>query len=264
MNTFNDENRIIEYFQSGVKNESVYFPSQTKGAVHAFESIHLESNWIKWTDSSGKAEIPPDFYCDELQLMMEVMRVDDHSYKNRKGKLVNPTLARESKMLKELKDSGILDIVPNARNIFINSKTDLPTNEDHNYIFYLKNFERVIGNHSKNVKAYRKNHPNKKLIFFIMDESSAYLQAESIICAKKERIAGEVFEGAPHYFWEDSDFVQLIKNSDADYVFWYAPYKLIRTIDGMVHLPQVCIYDINALEMETEKYDVNLMMSSEI
>jgi hypothetical protein len=34
--------------------------------------------------------------------MMDVMRVDDHSFENKKGKLVNPTNSRESEIQAEL------------------------------------------------------------------------------------------------------------------------------------------------------------------
>ena len=39
--------------------------------------------------------------------MMDVMRVDDHAFVNEKGKVINPTNAKESRLRKELKQSGI-------------------------------------------------------------------------------------------------------------------------------------------------------------
>lgn len=44
--------------------------------------------------------MPPDYYSDDLKLMMDVMRIDDHSHKNKKGKKVNHTYAWESQMEK--------------------------------------------------------------------------------------------------------------------------------------------------------------------
>ena len=40
----------------------------------------------KWINSSGKNDPPPDFYNDKKKLMMDVMRIDDHAYINKKGK----------------------------------------------------------------------------------------------------------------------------------------------------------------------------------
>ena len=95
MNYFDKENKIIEWFQN-VEPSSVYFPIETNELVSVFESIHDEEKWKCWINNSRKSDPPPDFYCNELRLMMDVMRVDDHAYKNKKGKLINPTNALES------------------------------------------------------------------------------------------------------------------------------------------------------------------------
>jgi hypothetical protein len=264
MNMFNDENKIIEYFQTDVSNSSVYFPVQTESAIKSFEAVHIEANWSKWTDSSSKTAPPPDFFCDEMRLMMEVMRVDDHSFENKNGKIVNPALSHESEMHKELQDSGILEVFPNVTNVISNGLTELPTKEDHNYGFYKKNFKRVISGHGGKLATYNANHPTFKLMFFVLDESSAYLQSDSEDIANGEILAGSQIEGHLHSFWADSYFVQIIRQSSADYVIWYAPYKLINTDDGMLSLPKACVYDVKALDMKTIEYNENLMVSSEI
>ena len=66
--------------------------------------------------------------------MMDVMRVDDHGFRNKKGKTVNPTRMRESELARELRDKGILDAFPNAK-LMMTVDTKLPTHKDHNYIF---------------------------------------------------------------------------------------------------------------------------------
>lgn len=67
--------------------------------------------------------------------MMDIMRVDDHGHLGRNGKsIINPTLQRESEVMRELKQNGILDMFPNAQPHLI-VDTKLPTDEDHNYIF---------------------------------------------------------------------------------------------------------------------------------
>lgn len=81
--------------------------------------------------------------------------MDDHSYKNKKGKVVNPTNIRIRNVEKEIVQSGVMDMLPNA-NLMINAVTDLPTNKDHNYSFYYKNFIRTVRHHIERIPLYRK------------------------------------------------------------------------------------------------------------
>ena len=136
MNYFDDESIIIEHFQE-IECSSVFFPEVTKDAIHYFKSIHDKVKWGKWVNSSGKSDPPPDFYSDEFKCMMDVMRIDDHSFKNKKGKLINPTNRNESSIQIELSKSGLLDMFPNAR-LIVNPDTKLSTQENHNYVFYKK------------------------------------------------------------------------------------------------------------------------------
>ena len=87
---------------------------------------------------------PPDFYNDKLKLMMDVMRIDDHAFESKNGKIVNPTNQRESVIQKQIRKSGLLDSFPNVKNVIVTAVTDLTTDEDHNYKFYYSNFERVL------------------------------------------------------------------------------------------------------------------------
>jgi hypothetical protein len=157
--SFDDENRIIEHFQDVVNNSVVFFPQETEAAIQAFVSIHDKQNWAKWKDSSGKDDPPPDFFSNETGFMMEVMRVDDHAYENKKGRVINPTLARETQLRKEIANRGILAPFPNHKYIYINADTRLPTDQDHNYVFYKENFVRTVKNHASKVTLYRQNHP---------------------------------------------------------------------------------------------------------
>lgn len=45
----------------------------------------------------------------------------------------------------------------------------------HNYRAYLSNFQRICQKHLNSVEAYRKNYPNKKLGFLIVDDSTFYI-----------------------------------------------------------------------------------------
>ena len=205
MNFFDDENKIIEWLQS-VECSSVCFPVLNEEIVSVFESIHNEEQLKLWKNSSGKSDPPPDFYCDELKLMMDVMRVDDHAYKNKKGKIVNPTNAKESAMQNELRQSGILDRFPNVKDIICNAMTDLPTGQDHNYKFYNNNFIRTVEEHKRKIELYKQNHPGFKSIFFILDESSAYFEAEQ---RRDEIIFEAPIKGYPHLWLLDQAFTNV-------------------------------------------------------
>lgn len=262
MNFFDDETNIISMFQN-VDCSSVYFPIQNNEVTNLFELIHDEVKWKKWINSSGKNDPPPDFFCDEFKYMMDVMRVDDHSRKNNKGKLFNPTLKNESKIIKELELSGIYDTFPNA-NLIVNSNTNLPTYEDHNYKLYKKNFTRIIEKHKQSIKLYKKNHIGYKVIFFILDESSAYFQANEK-CNITEKIPNNsIISGKPHLFFQDKSFLKVVLNTEIDYLIWYAPFKLIRTKYKPVELPEVCIFDLSLSNTQLIEYADDFMMSAEI
>jgi len=263
MNYFDDEYKIIEYFQE-VDCSSVFFPSQSDAAIHIFESVHDIANWKKWVNSSGKSDPPPDFYCEDYHYMMDVMRVDDHSFKNRKGKLVNPVNMRESKIQTELLEKGIPELFPNVNGIIVNAITDLPTQEDHNYRFYKKNFIRAVEQHKHKINLYRANHPDYKLIFFVLDESSGYIQTATPDMAKKKHLEpGERCSGFPHFHFFDEDFLNPVIESDIDFLIWFTPFKYIWAETGLIDLPHVCVYDIKSIKIETTKYDENLMISYE-
>lgn len=259
MNYFDNENRIIERLQR-VDSSSVYFPVEKEELVVIFEAIHSEKQWKRWKDSSGKSDPPPDFYCEDLKLMMDVMRVDDHAFINDKGKVDNPTNARESAIQKELKASGILDGFPNIDSVFVNAITDLPTEQDHNYKFYKDNFIRTVEEHKRKIGLYKQNHPGFKTIFFIFDESSAYVEAEQ---KPKDIYKGMPITGRLHYWFFDKAFLQRFMNSDIDYVIWFTPFKYMKS-DCNIVLPKVVFYDTQQKIEEEKDYINDKMVSSEI
>lgn len=260
MNLFDDERKIIEGFQR-IQDEKVCFPSVNDDVEEIYRSVHEASCWKNWIYSAGKSDPPPDFYNEKSCLMMDVMRVDDHAFLNEKGKVINPTNAGESQLRKELENSGILELFPNLETVFVNAKTMLPTKEDHNYTFYIDNFKRVIGEHSKKVDLYKKNHPGFKTIFFVMDESSAYFSS------REEDVnpeAGKMIKGNPHLFFLDKAFIDSIRQAPIDYLIWYVPFKLLKTDRGRFNLPRAVIYDIGRLDFEEINYDAPYMVSTEI
>ncbi|MCR5599356.1 MAG: hypothetical protein K6G33_01240 [Ruminococcus sp.] len=253
---------IIEHLQK-CTNPEICFPVESSEAIEVLEMIHSKYNWNKWIDSSGKSDPPPDFYSDEYRMMIDVMRVNDTERKGKKGKLHNPTIMRERKLYRELKDKGSIKSYPKAK-IFINADTGLSTYEDHNYVFYKKNFARVINKHIANIPLYKKNHPNYKTIFIVYDESTGYLKLEEDISPKTQFYEGQEVLCFPHLFFVDKAFLDSFYNKGIDYLFWFTPYKLIQIKNEPLVLPRLTIYDLSKTIPDTIEYDENKMASSEV
>lgn len=192
------------------------------------------------------------------------MRIDDHAHIDKDGKVKNPTNAMESKLYKELKGSGIKERFPNA-DIYINAKTDLPTELDHNYTYYQSNFERVVSGHIKKIPLYQSNHPGYKTIFFVIDESSAYGQAVSERPDINHVKNGDFTEAQMHYFFLDKNFVSVFAGTSVDYLIWFAPFKLFNSTEGIVQLPKAVIYDCKKIQIsDMIKYNCDKMVSTEL
>lgn len=249
------EINLINSFQNLESDEILLLPEdeEVKEILHY---IYDAKKWEEWIDSSSKDAPPPDFYSDKYKLMMEVMRVDDHGYK-KKGKIINPTYEKEHLIEKELSENGILDMFPNAT-LNIIADTKLPTEEDHNYDYYLDNFKRTVENHIRKIHKYRNNHIGYKLIFFVYDESSAYFEA--LGDCKDSNI---VKRGKPHFFMLDEAFLDVFYWAKIDYLIWYAPYKKFYSIDSEITLPKACVYRIGEPLPKEYIYDKKKMMSVE-
>ncbi len=227
------------------------------------KTILDNKKWKLWTPSNGKNDPPPDFYCDKYQLMMEVMRVDDHTFK-KNGHYRNPTNEAESRIYNELKAKGIVNGV-NGNMVIVSAKSGLPTEQDHNYNWYLANFERVIEKHNKKMDLYKQNHPGYKCIFFIVDESSSYLVAQNKDEIPDRIIPGEPFCGKPHIHFLDDNFISCLSKTKADFIIWYSPYKHINFANILIpQLPKTYVYETAKLKkLRTIKYDIELIFQSE-
>ena len=215
--------------------------------------ISIINNCEDWIDSSGKDQPPPDFYNEKEKVMMEVMRVDDHGYRKH-GKTVNPTYRKENEIRKELEEKGFDKLFPNAK-LIANVNSGLPTKEDHNYKYYYNNFKRTIEKHRDNINNYRENHKNYKLIFFVYDESSAYIDAES---TNEISVYGRL-----HLYFFDKRFVECFKNEDIDYLVWMTPYKRYQYAPEKIQPPKAIVYDLKNVNCNLIEYDEKRMVSSE-
>lgn len=136
------EANLIKDFQD-LGTGSICLFSESADVEQIVSSILDLDIWKGWIDASSKDNVPPpDFYNDDLGLMMEVMRIDDHGFK-KKGKVVNLTYDREHQIERELRDAGILDMFPNAE-LVINADSGLPTEQDHNFKYYFDNFRERL------------------------------------------------------------------------------------------------------------------------
>ncbi len=262
MDIFDNEIEIIRAFQDVAPSSVMFAPECTPESEALYFSIKDAAQWAQWHDSSGKVDPPPDFYSNDHGYMMDVMRVDDHGFRNKKGKTVNPARMRESELARELRDKGILDAFPNAK-LVMTVDTKLPTHEDHNYNFYRNNFVRTVEAHKKKIPNYKANHPSLKTVFLIFDESSQYMEVPHKI---NNPLVGTSVMARPHFWWADENFISVFVNSDIDYVIWFTPYKHCEIYDqhgNPITMPIITMIDTKQ-RIDAHKYDKDLMESVEI
>lgn len=262
MDIFDNELEIIDLFRKTKSSEVLLLPENDASAEKIYLSIIKK--WEKWTNSSGKSDPPPDFYSNELGLMMDIMRVDDHGHIGNNGKsIINPTRQRESEVMRELKEKGVFDMVPNAKPYLI-VDTKLPTDEDHNYIFYRDNFNRTVGAHIKKIANYRSNHLGLKTVFMVFDESSPYFESSEPYKARK---IGDVQSGKPHLWFLDKAFMSIVKDSEIDYFIWFTPYKhcdLYTLNNEKIELPKSTLINIRKFTEPLRSYNIANMISAEL
>lgn len=209
--------------------------------------------FLNWKDNS-ESNLPPDLLNEEESLMMEVMRVDDHSSDGKN----NPVLARQRHMSEEARD--FLQQMPNDARFIVNAVTDLPTEQDHNYRFYYSSFQRTLRKHLSKLSTYKKNHPNKRVIFLVFDETSG------IYCEKAfQKDSG--FVGRIHFPFFDNRFLNEFIDSDLDYLMWYCPYNHYNSVGNHLTLPRLTLFDIKNARtgstLQRYDYDEEKMISNE-
>lgn len=265
MNYYDDERNIIQLFRDD-KFKAVIISDNPVKMRKIINRIIRSFKWKHWTYNAKKSDPPPDFYSDKYGLAMEVMRVDDHAFLNDKGKISNPVNEREHQIQRNIRRQIMKaqpDIDISSVTIMVNAASGLPSVQDHNYIFYRENFKRTLDKHIKHISLYRKNQPNKKLIFFVFDESTGYLKVNDEELVKRGPLAKERFEGDVHYHFLDKAFVDVFKEADIDYLIWYTPYKQIIT-NEKIYYPKVCVVDVKDYDYRyVLDYDERLMISSE-
>lgn len=237
-----NESEILKFFRRDILFKRIsYIPYFNTTASRIIRIIKRKKDWI---NSSGKGDLTPDFYNDKQKIMMEVMRVDDTSKKNKKGKWVNLTRSQEQKLLKKYNIENIKN--DNDLTVVLDVNTQLDSKQDHNYLFYKKNFLAVVDKHKQHIENYRKNHPGYKLIFFICDESNEYFSNKR----KKNSKYGEIFTYF-HNRYKDKEFVECIKSLDIDYLVWYTPNKYYMNTGLKIKRKNPCVAVFNIKKIKS-------------
>lgn len=234
MNHYDDEENIIQLLQS-IERSQICFANFSVGLSLFFNSIYREKLYRDWINSSGKNDVPPDFFSPNYRYMLEVMRVDDYVLAE------NSPNVLESKFVKNienmLREKGVSSI--KESNIELLVIPDMSKASENNYRTYVENYKRIVNKHLSKIDQYRRNHPGYKLGFLILDEAPAYIRVENPSIKRK---AGELIQGYRHVLFRDKNFMEIFLNHDLDYIIWMTPYK--NTEENPRVYPLVIVIDL--------------------
>ncbi len=222
---------------------------------NSFERKVCNSIWDRWEGwcfSNGHADPPPDFYCVDSKMMIDVMRINDNEHR----KSYNPAMIKERKIERELKEKGI-----DASKLFLNVDTGVSKDDFHSYNKYIKMANRVFQKHIESIPLYRKNHPGYKLGYLIFDESAQYIESINSLEKQKSYITGQCC-GYPHIPIIDKNLMQRLIKSDVDFLIWFNPYKYFE--GRMEQINPVFIQDTRFPEIiKLKDYDEEVMVCAE-
>jgi len=203
-----------------------------------------------WIDSSENSR--PDFHNEKHKLLLEVMCIDD-CIGDLNGRLVANYFEKMRKLIHKYFGHNYANLLDGCT-LFVNPNTY--NDEEFNFNGYIKNFERVLLDHSSNIECYKNNYPNcKSCILFICDLSNAYYQKNPNWNNNPKRV------NIVHLCFLDQHFLDIIKKCHAEYVVWFTPYKSVFSTNGrQVNLPVACIYDVRNIRSEGVAYDYKNML----
>lgn len=99
MNYFGNEKKIINFLHMYCSKVKV-FTDIDEAAAKTLELILNPQKRSLWINTSNKNDPPPDFYCPTEKIMMEVMRIDDHSFIGKRGGVINKRMPVKVKFKK--------------------------------------------------------------------------------------------------------------------------------------------------------------------
>ncbi len=226
MASFDKESEIFNAIQLSLNNEDkicLLTESDTEKSV--LQSLSNIDNWI---DNSANTNYPPDYYNNNDGYMMDFMRTNDYEKRKKSGKVKNEVATQENLMLKELKNSGILEQFPNVENVFLLPNIIIKPS----LTLYRNNIKSVIMEHNRQVSTYRNNHPGLKIIFCVCDLSEHVHKMRPDNCK-------EIFIYNPCF---DKEVIKTIKSLDIEFLIWFRPF-----LDSDIDSPKIVIIDIKKL-----------------
>ena len=182
-NSLDIEAEQLDFLRTGFRSEECALIPEAE-ETEAILSIVLDE--AGWEDHSGEDVPPPDFVNHGQHVMPEAMRVDDHERPGDKKGFVNPSRSHESEIIRQYEHEfrEILNMAADDARLTILGKTGLPTEEDHSYGMYIDGFKRIVEKHARHADSYRDNYPSYKLVFYVFDESTGYLENAEPIKSK--------------------------------------------------------------------------------
>lgn len=258
---FNDETEWDLFKNVIYSKTSIWAKSKEERAL--FQEIN-ETEWIDNTDTR------PDFISDNL--MIEMFEIDD-IVTTKKGR-DNPQRKADARALRDVK-KWLSEVAEDAFNDDVlivahgdtryNPTTDSFTPDDsvshHSYQAYVNNFIRICQKHLDSIDAYKKNFPNKRLGFFILDDSTYYVK-------KKEIDTRSLCTPVRNLPFFDKNFMKLLIKSEVEFVLWAFNNKYVYT-DEHPHgekgvLPEIVLLTKDNYYTKYSRYfDISSMVSLE-
>ena len=203
----------------------------------------------KWTINNAHNDPPPDYYSSHYKIMFDVMRVNDSEIKyiNAAGeeKYRNPVLVKESILFKNQRA-----MYPNVQpeQILINLQPDECYWEEHTYEKYCNHVCRVLQDHLKSAEMCKRKHKNWKMGFLVMDETEIYVQCKNVndISGSIDQIKQCEVEDLPHVPFLDQRMMNLLMNSEIDFLIWFCPYKAMGR--DILNFPLVTFIDLQKMK----------------
>lgn len=247
MNNLNEqEEQIIKSFQDidKLENDKIAFFNYSKDIRDVILSIHNKEKWKKWTSIENEKK----FFNDELSLVMEINTLNDNDVENNKCQVKDSQIKSLGKIFKDFDN----DLYKNS------------IGDSNSYGNYISNLEKIIKNYNQKSDLIKQNNPNKKLVFYLYDETSAYVEMfQEVNPISLITNDNKIKKIHCHFF--DKEIMDIVFKCKADYFLWYSPNKNL-TINGVTDTPPIMyVYDANNkiekdILNEVVQYDKDKMM----
>lgn len=217
---FDDENDILLFARLNIQCNTVLHFNNNSFNKKVLKCILDETGLIA---DNGHNAPPPDFYSETHNMMFDVLRINDSEVR----KSYNPVKIRERECHKEMVRKFSCIAMPNARTLVMPEMNNV---NEYTYRNYVRNAQRVIGEHVKKIPLWIQKCSNIKYKgLFIFDETLVYFDGISMPNGNTDSDKNWIFAMRPgsklHEPWLDEKLIKQIYESDIDFVVWFCPYK---------------------------------------